>query len=106
MNGEVKRAYAYFKAQHPESILLFRVKDSYVAYFEDAESVSKILAGSNLKFSTSSQTVSFPSDQVYDYMSFIGDSGVAIRLVEQRNADGEFDIPDVTQIQNDIEADY
>lgn len=35
--------YRKLKAQHPDAIFLFRDKDTYVTYFDDAANMSKIL---------------------------------------------------------------
>lgn len=106
MNGEVNRAYTYYKMRHPESILLFRVKNQYEAYFDDAEKLRLLLGGSQLKFSIRPQTVSLPSDHICEYVSVLGDSGMKIQLIECRNDDGEFDVPDVIRLNSEEEADY
>lgn len=106
MNGEVNRAYTYYKTRHPGSILLFRVKNQYEAYFDDADKIRQLLSCSQLKFGLRPQTVSLPSDHICEYVSILGDSGLAIQLIECRNDDGEFTIPDVIQLKNEEEADY
>jgi DNA mismatch repair protein MutS len=35
------RQYRRFKAQHPESILLFRMGDFYETFYDDAKTVSR-----------------------------------------------------------------
>ena len=106
MNGEVNRAYTYYKTRHPGSILLFRVKNQYEAYFDDAEKIRQLLGGSQLKFGLRPQTVSLPSDHICEFVSVLGNSGAETQLIECRNDDGEFDIPDVIRLKSEEEADY
>lgn len=106
MNGEVNRAYAYYKAQHPGSILLFRVKNLYEAYFDDADRIRELLGSSTLKFTQREQTVCLPSDSICDYVSVLGDSGCALQFIEYRNDDGEFAIPDVNLLENEKAMDF
>lgn len=106
MNGEVNRAYAYYKERTPDSILLFRVKDMYEAYFADADKIGLLFGGTQFKFETRPQTVSLQSDQIFDCLAFLGDAGVSARLIECRNDDGEFDIPDVSRLKREKEMDF
>jgi DNA mismatch repair protein MutS len=36
------RQYRRFKAQHPESIILFRMGDFYETFYDDAKTVSRV----------------------------------------------------------------
>lgn len=106
MNGEANRVVKHYKAQHPESVLLFRVKNSYVAYGEDVSIISQQLCDSKLNFIKHTSAISFPSKDVYEYMSAIGNSGREIRLIEYRDDNGEFTLPDITRLHDEQDADY
>ena len=106
MNGKVNRAYAYYKAQYPASILLFRVGNFYEAYLDDAEKIRELLGSSQLKFAQHAQTVCLPSDNILECVSQIDGSGCKIRLIEYRNDAGEYVIPDVECLESEKEMDY
>ena len=55
----MQKQHEQLKAKHPDAVLLFRTGNNYVAYKEDAQTVSRIL-GLDVKHGDKADTVSFP----------------------------------------------
>lgn len=48
----------------------------------------------------------FPENKLMDVLQKLQDTGLSVHIIEYRNANGEFVIPKVKQILDDMEADY
>lgn len=95
MKQKLAEAYAYYKKQYPRSLLLFRVNDDYVTHSSDLTIVSDILG-----------VKSFPEYDLVQAISRLGNSGNMVKIIEYRNRSGEYDIPNIKQIEEDRAADY
>lgn len=86
MNTRQIDAYRYYKQQYPDALILFHIIGQYLAIFNDGH------------------TEAFPDDDI-DKLSDLGDT-YELRIIEYRNDAGEFDFPDIKQIETDKERDY
>ena len=105
MGNKNIKAYCYYKQQYPETVVFFRVNNNYEVYQEDAEKIGKIL-GLDIENTTLNAKVIFPVEKGYDYVSELTSHNLIIKMISQRNQDGEFDVPDVDEIKTDEEIDY
>ncbi len=73
--------YRKLKVKHPDAIFLFRDKDTYVTYFDDAENVSKIL-GIPLT-GKETKTASFPHCELDTCLPKLIRAGKRVAICEQ-----------------------
>lgn len=73
--------YRKLKAKHPDAIFLFRDKDAYATYFDDAENVSKIL-GIPLT-GKETKTASFPHCELDTCLPKLIRAGKRVAICEQ-----------------------
>ena len=109
MNNKTAEAYHYYKSKCGTEILLFRVRDNYEAYFEDAENIGQILRvemHTELVGNVAINKIALPALNILDVISDLSCNGVSYRLIQSRNAAGEFDIPDVEQIKREQNMDF
>lgn len=90
-------AYKFYKRTHANSLLLFHVGSRYEACEEDATKLSE-KCGIKL--------CGFPDNEVSEVMARLSSDSINMYIVEYRDNCGNFSIPKVKQIMEDIEADY
>jgi DNA mismatch repair ATPase MutS len=106
-SGNIK-AYCYYKQQYPETVVFFRVGNNYEIYQEDAKRVGKIIGLDTEDFmqdQESSAKLKFPIDIAYEYAFALASHNIVIKMISQRNQDGEFDVPDIDELQMEKEID-
>ncbi len=86
MNTRQIEAYRYYKKRYPSAVIVFHLTGRYMAIFNDGH------------------TSAFPDTDI-SMLSAIGEKA-EVHIVEYRNAAGEFDFPDIKQIQEDQIKDY
>ena len=86
MNTKQIDAYHYYKQQNQNALILFHINEQYMAIFNDEH------------------TEVFPDDDICK-LSELGNA-YELHIIEYRNDAGEFDFPDINQIQADMEQDY
>lgn len=91
MNERVIEVYKHYKSLYGSMLLLFRVRNNYEAYFDDAKSISTML---NIPLRTEGN-ICIPVSDVLDIISELSGDGAEFKLIQQRNNDGEFDLPDI-----------
>lgn len=75
--------YRKLKARHPDAIFLFRDKDTYVTYFDDAKNVSKILGISLTDDGV--KTASFLHSELDTCLPKLIRAGKRVAICEQMN---------------------
>lgn len=109
MNERVVEVYKHCKALNGPVLLLFRVRNNYEAYFDDATSISAIL---NIQLHTEEvgniviSKVVLPASDILDLVGDIGNYNKQCKLIQQRNEAGDFDLPDVELLKREQELDY
>lgn len=109
MDSKILKAYEHYKSLYGSTLLLFLVRDSYEAYFDDAATISSILEISQYTELTENNGLSkirISDCNVLDIVKILHDHGHECKLIQQRNAQGVCDIPDVETIQKEQELDF
>lgn len=84
-------AYSYYKSKHDNYLFLFRHKDGYRAYYNDAKRISSLL---NYSYDDISNSVFISSNiNIYDIVGELYNYGIVCKLIMYRNENGEFDLP-------------
>lgn len=97
-------AYKFYKKEYA-GIILFHVGVNYEAYLDDALSVWKV-RHPNVNPKSDITICRFSENKLMDVLQKLQEQGLPVHIVEYRNSDGEFDVPKVKQIIEDMEADY
>lgn len=108
MKGKCFEALEFYKGQHSGSVVLFRVGDKCMAFGDDAELLSRLFGcpltvyvyGDNLG------RCSFGQDRLEAVMGELLDMEHKVVVVEHRDGQGSFCLPEVKQIMRDMEDDY
>lgn len=107
--NRVVEVYEHYKSLYGSMLLLFRVRNNYEAYFDDATSISTIL---NVQLHTEEvenlviSKVVLPASDILDLAGNLGNYGQQCKLIQQRNTAGDFDLPDVETLKMESELDY
>lgn len=103
-------AYHYYKQKYPETVIFFRVNHNYEVYQEDAIQVGSILGEQTAKTNISEDIpgikVRFHVDKGYDYIEKLSSKNIPTKIVSHRNENGNFDVPDIQQLEESMEIDY
>lgn len=107
MNKKVIEAYKHYKSLYGSQLLLFRVRDNYEAYFDDAEYiVSRSESGSWNALGVIDERVIIPVGDALNVVGALFESGRECKLISYRNKAGEFDIPDVKTLLEEQNMDF
>lgn len=104
MKGFHIEAYQFYKKEYA-GIILFHVGKNYETYLDDALCLWK-MEPPGTAHQDKNFMYRFPENKLTDILQRLGEMGLSAYIIEYRNADGEFDIPKVKQILDDMEADY
>lgn len=107
MNKKASEAYCHYKRQSPDTIVLFRVGDNYVALSDDARRVKDCIPELELEcpeYQMASLQLSVCD--IFDYLPLLSENGVEIRMVECRDDSGRFDFPDMERLEDERLSDY
>lgn len=102
MNKRVIDVYEHYKSLYGSVLLLFRVRNNYEAYFDDAKNISKLL---NIPLHTE-ESVCLPASNVLDMLEQLPIEYQAYKLIQQRNDTGVFDLPDLSLMSQEKLLDY
>ena len=78
----MQKQHEQLKAKHPDAVLLFRTGDNYVAYKEDAQTVSRIL-GLDVEQGNKADTVSFPYGDLDFHLPKLIRAGQRVAICDQ-----------------------
>lgn len=107
--NRVVEVYKHYKSLNGSMLLLFRVRNNYEAYFDDATSISTIL---NVQLHTEEvgniviSKVVLPASDILDLVGDLGNYNIQCKLIQQRNQTDDFDLPDVELLKKEQELDY
>lgn len=108
MKEDYLAAYEFYKRQHPDSIILFHIINGYYAFEDDAFIVADI-DGYSVMYSHEEgyHWYDFHQDELEVMCYKLRNDGLfPVIIVDYRDSNGEFNIPKVKQILQDIEDDY
>ncbi len=101
MNAKQIEVHNYFKAMHPEALIIYHLPNQYMMLGEDVERALKSIT--NLQIIENGVGV-MPDDILC--LSALGASGVEVHLVQYKNDDGVRDLPDVKRLREEKDTDY
>lgn len=78
----MQKQHEQLKAKHPDTLLLFRTGDNYVAYKEDAPTASRIL-GLEVEHGDQADTVSFPFRDLDTHLPKLIRAGQRVAICDQ-----------------------
>lgn len=105
MKNLYQEVYRFYKERYPDGVVLFHIGTEMVAYFEDAVRVSDVLC-SPYRTPRDLVKASFQYASLARNLNRLVRTGMAVHLVEYRDSNGVFTLPEVKQILSDTEADY
>lgn len=105
MKSLYQAVYAFYKKAYPSGVVLFRVGTQVEAYAEDAQIVSGI-TGIQLHVSRDLVLCRFQYSMLAEWLDVLVQAGMKVHIVEYRNPNGIFVLPEVKQILSDYEDDY
>lgn len=110
MNSRVTEVYSYYKELYPQIVSLFRVDNSYEAYFEDAVNIAPVIGlpvqGKAMDNGFVINVVAVPAGDILDYVAVLSMNGIDTKLIVQRNSAGKFALPDIKELEKDKNLDY
>lgn len=107
MNNTTFDVYTYYKSLHPSTLFLFRIANTYEAYFDDAETTASIIPGVHLE--TDGNTllkVVLNCENILDICGTLSEHGCECKLIQSRGKGGDFALPDINMVIQDKENDY
>lgn len=110
MNSKTFETYQHYKAIYAPMLMLFRVRNNYEAYFDDASVIAGML-GEQVhtdydEDGVAIEKVVLPSAGILDVVGKIYDCGKECKLISYRNNTGDFTIPDIHKLRTEQEIDY
>ena len=109
MDKKAIEVYQHYKSLYGPMLLLFRVRNDYEAYLEDAVRISEIL-GFQLFTETVGgvvfNKVALPSSDILGLVGKLSECGTTCKLIQARDSDGEFGLPDLQRAKMEQEMDY
>lgn len=100
MNDKQKEACLFYKSIY-SGVVLFRVANNYEAYGEDVKILSELYAGT-----IENDRIVYDETVFNKLFSALSEAGVTVNIVQYRAANGNFELPKVKQILQEMEDDY
>lgn len=101
MNAKQIEVHDYYKALHPEALILYHVPGQYMVLGEDVNRALKSL--STIRVLESGVGV-MPDN--LPALSLFGGNGTEVCIIAYQNDDGVLDLPDIKRIKSEKEMDY
>lgn len=101
MNAKQIEVHEYFKAMHPEALILYHLPGQYMMLGEDVNRALKSIP--QIKVET--EDVGTIPDNII-YLSALGADGTEVQLIEYRNDEKVLDLPDIRRLKEEKENDY
>ena len=101
MNAKQIEVHDYYKALHPEALVLYHIPGHYMVLGEDVGRASKSL--STIRVLESGVGI-MPDD--LPVLSIFGSDGTEVCIISYRNDNGILDLPDIERIKAEKEMDY
>lgn len=101
MNAKQIEVHDFYKAQHPEALIVYRMPETYMVLGNDVERASKSVSSINIL----DDGVGILPNNI-SVISELGSNGIEVVIVSYKNDFGEFDLPDVKRLEAEKEMDY
>lgn len=101
MNERQIEVHDYYKQQHPEALILYRLPGKYAILGEDVELALKSIPTIQI---TESGVDILPED--IDTILALQESGREVQVISYRNDKGILDFPDIKRLKEEKEMDY
>ena len=101
MNAKQIEVHDYYKALHPEALILYHIPGQYMVLGNDVDRALKSL--STIRVLESGVGVMPDGLSV---LSLFGKDGTEVCIVDYRNDDRTLDLPDIERIKAEKEMDY
>ncbi len=101
MNAKQIEVHDYYKALHPEALILYHIPGKYMALGEDVDRVLESLSTTCVLESG----VGVVPDSL-SILSELGSDGTEVCVIDYLNDDGLLDFPDIERIKAEKEMDY
>lgn len=101
MNAKQIEVHSYFKAMHPEALVLYHLPGQYMVLGEDVDRALKSIS----TIQATDEGVGVMPDDI-SYLSELSSDGTEIHLVQYRNGQGVLDLPDTRRLREEKELDY
>lgn len=101
MNNHQVEVHRYYKASHPESLILYHLPGRYVVLGEDVETATKSISS----LVSPEPEVGLMPDTA-SVLAKLGADGIATLVINYRNEQRELDLPEICRLQAEKEADY
>lgn len=102
----IDEVLGFYRKSYTNSVLLFHVGFSYVAYDNDAVIVNELLNDVIIEKIDNHEQLKFPDDRLEDVILRLAQNNIAVHWIDYRDENGNFVIPKVKQILSDMEDDY
>lgn len=101
MNAKQIEVHEYFKAMHPEALILYHLPGQYMMLGEDVNRALKSIP--QIKVET--EDIGTIPDNI-NYLSALGADGTEVQLIEYRNDEKVLDLPDIRRLREEKDSDY
>lgn len=101
MNAKQIEVHEYFKAMHPEALILYHLPGQYMMLGEDVNRALKSIP----KIKVETEDVGTVPDNII-YLSALGADGTEVQLIEYRNDEKVLDLPDIRRLKEEKDSDY
>lgn len=101
MNAKQIEVHEYFKAMHPEALILYHLPGQYMMLGEDVNRALKSIHQIKLE----AEDVGTMPDNIL-FLSALSSDGSEVQLIEFRNEENVLDLPDVRRLKEEKDSDY
>lgn len=101
MNAKQIEVHGYFKAMHTEALILYHLSGQYMVLGEDVSRAKKSIT--NIQIMEEGVAV-MPDD--IRLLSALSTDGTEVHIVQYKNDNGVFDLPDIHRLKEEKEMDY
>lgn len=101
MNAKQIEVHDYYKALHPEALILYHIPGQYMVLGEDVNRALKSLS----TICVLESGVGIMPDSL-PILSLFGSNGTEVCTINYRNDNGILDLPDIERIKAEKEMDY
>lgn len=101
MNAKQIEVHDYFKAMHTEALILYHLPGRYMVLGGDVNRAQKSITN----FQIMEEGVAIMPDDIR-LLSTLSADGTEIYIVQYKNDNGAFDLPDIHRLKEEKEMDY
>lgn len=101
MNAKQIEVHDYFKAMHPEALILYHLPGRYMVLGDDVSRAQKSIT--NIQITEEGVAV-MPDD--IRLLSVLSADGSEVHIVQYKNDNGVLDLPDIHRLKEEKEMDY